>query len=48
MKWGFWSRSIGLYLRIPINISKMLFEITKTNFILSFMKVGHTEKNEVR
>lgn len=26
----------------------MVFEITKTNFILSFMKVGHTQKNEVQ
>lgn len=26
----------------------MLFEITKTNFILSYMKVGHTQKKEVR
>lgn len=48
MNGGFWSQSIGLYFSIPINICKMLFEITKTNFILSFMKVGQTQMNEVR
>lgn len=51
MKEGVWSQSIGLYFRTPIKICKINViwnTRTKINFILNFMKVRHTQKNEVR